>query len=106
VYMPINAGGVHWVTGAINLADSIFYVFDSMESQSTMLMLEQKVRDWTLVINRILEMRGNSIFTENLVGKYKSKGQRTAKQKVKVLLHRKSTYCQLKIKVLPWIKES
>ncbi|GJX80826.1 hypothetical protein Tco_0328975 [Tanacetum coccineum] len=23
VYMPINVGGVHWVTGAINLADSI-----------------------------------------------------------------------------------
>ncbi|GJV98783.1 transposase, MuDR, MULE transposase domain protein [Tanacetum coccineum] len=32
VYMPINAGGVHWVTGAINLADLIFYVFDSMKS--------------------------------------------------------------------------
>ncbi|GJZ11931.1 phospholipase-like protein [Tanacetum coccineum] len=39
VYMPINAGGVHWVTGAINLADSIFYVFDSMESETRMLML-------------------------------------------------------------------
>nr|GEX49035.1 phospholipase-like protein [Tanacetum cinerariifolium] len=33
VYMPINAGGVHWVTEAINLADSIFYVFYSMESE-------------------------------------------------------------------------
>nr|GEW10267.1 hypothetical protein [Tanacetum cinerariifolium] len=42
VYMPINAGGVHWVTGAINLVDSIFYVFDSMESESRMLMLEQQ----------------------------------------------------------------
>ncbi|GJY54104.1 hypothetical protein Tco_0445768 [Tanacetum coccineum] len=30
----------------------------------------------------------------------------TAKQKVKVLLSRKSKYCQLKIEVLPWIKES
>ncbi|GJZ04848.1 phospholipase-like protein [Tanacetum coccineum] len=58
VYMPINAGGVHWVTGAINLTDSIFYVFDSMESESRMLMLEQQVRDWTPVINRILQMRG------------------------------------------------
>ncbi|GJW53518.1 phospholipase-like protein [Tanacetum coccineum] len=58
VYMPINAGGVHWVTGAINLADSIFYVFDSMESETRMLMLEQQVRDWTPVINRILETRG------------------------------------------------
>nr|GEX66853.1 transposase, MuDR, MULE transposase domain protein [Tanacetum cinerariifolium] len=38
VYMPINVGGVHWVTGAINLADSIFYVFDSMESESRVLM--------------------------------------------------------------------
>ncbi|GKA27748.1 reverse transcriptase domain-containing protein [Tanacetum coccineum] len=35
------------------------------------------------------------------VRKYKSKGQRTAKQKVNVLLSRKSKYCQLKIKVLP-----
>ncbi|GJZ10100.1 phospholipase-like protein [Tanacetum coccineum] len=33
VYMPINVGGVHWVTRAINLVDSIFYVFDSMESR-------------------------------------------------------------------------
>ncbi|GJV55226.1 reverse transcriptase domain-containing protein [Tanacetum coccineum] len=58
VYMPINAGGVHWVTGAINLADSIFYVFNSMESEMRMLMLEQQVKDWTPVINSILEMRG------------------------------------------------
>ncbi|GKA94695.1 hypothetical protein Tco_0816733 [Tanacetum coccineum] len=28
------------------------------------------------------------------------------RQKVKVLLSRKSKYCQLKIEVLPWIKES
>ncbi|GJX53409.1 hypothetical protein Tco_0281778, partial [Tanacetum coccineum] len=40
------------------------------------------------------------------VGKNKSIGQRTAKQKVKVLLNRKSRYCQSKIEVLPWIKES
>ncbi|GJS59686.1 phospholipase-like protein [Tanacetum coccineum] len=58
VYMAINVGGVHWVTGAINLVDSIFYVFDSMESKSRMLMLEQQVRDWTPVINSILQMRG------------------------------------------------
>ncbi|GJS70060.1 transposase, MuDR, MULE transposase domain protein [Tanacetum coccineum] len=60
VYMPINDGGVHWVTGAINLVDSIFYVFDSMESESRMLMLEQQVRDWTPIINRILQMRGSA----------------------------------------------
>ncbi|GJW05943.1 phospholipase-like protein, partial [Tanacetum coccineum] len=58
VYMPINVGGVHWVTGAINLADSIFYVYDSMECESRMLMLEQQVRNWTPVINRILQMLG------------------------------------------------
>nr|GEW47598.1 hypothetical protein [Tanacetum cinerariifolium] len=58
VYMPINARGVHWVTGAINLADSIFYVFDSMKSESRMLMLEQQVNNWTPVINIILEKRG------------------------------------------------
>nr|GEW13622.1 phospholipase-like protein [Tanacetum cinerariifolium] len=58
VYMPINAGGVHWVTGAINLADSIFYVFDSMESESRMLILEQQVNNWTPVINNIFETCG------------------------------------------------
>ncbi|GKC64031.1 hypothetical protein Tco_1096629 [Tanacetum coccineum] len=41
-----------------------------------------------------------------IVGKNKSIGQCTAKQKVKVLLSRKSRYCQSKIEVLPWIKES
>nr|GEY79314.1 hypothetical protein [Tanacetum cinerariifolium] len=45
VYMPINAGRVYWVTEAINLTDSIFYVFDSMESESRMLMLEQQVNN-------------------------------------------------------------
>nr|GEY98991.1 hypothetical protein [Tanacetum cinerariifolium] len=44
VYMPINAGGVHWVTGAINLTDSIVYVFDSMESESRM----TENANWTL----------------------------------------------------------
>ncbi|GKD53773.1 phospholipase-like protein, partial [Tanacetum coccineum] len=33
VYMPINAGGDHWVTGAINLPNSRFYVFDSLHSE-------------------------------------------------------------------------
>nr|GEW60091.1 F-box protein At2g27310-like [Tanacetum cinerariifolium] len=58
VYMPINAEGVHWVTRAINLANSIFYVFDSMESESGMLMLEQQVKNKTPVINSILETCG------------------------------------------------
>ncbi|GJU83984.1 phospholipase-like protein [Tanacetum coccineum] len=33
VYMPINAGGDHWVTGAVNLLNSRFYVFDSLHSE-------------------------------------------------------------------------
>nr|GFB98622.1 hypothetical protein [Tanacetum cinerariifolium] len=33
VYMPINVGGNHWVSGAVNLTLSVFYVFDYMESQ-------------------------------------------------------------------------
>ncbi|GJR98734.1 phospholipase-like protein [Tanacetum coccineum] len=89
VYMPINAGGVHWVTGAINLAASIFYVFDSMESETRMLMLEQQVRDWSPVINRILEMRGyfngtgrqpyNFRFSYNELFGYKVPQQKNAK---------------------------
>ncbi|GJY17915.1 phospholipase-like protein [Tanacetum coccineum] len=33
VYMPINARGDHWVTGAVNLLNSRFYVFDSLHSE-------------------------------------------------------------------------
>ncbi|GJW78666.1 phospholipase-like protein, partial [Tanacetum coccineum] len=58
VYMPINVGGNHWVTGAVNLPHSIFYVFDSMESQSTSLLLEAQIKAWTPVINGILQTRG------------------------------------------------
>ncbi|GJX88660.1 phospholipase-like protein [Tanacetum coccineum] len=35
VLCPINVGGNHWVTGAVNLPHSFFYVFDSMESERT-----------------------------------------------------------------------
>nr|GEX21858.1 hypothetical protein [Tanacetum cinerariifolium] len=34
VYMAINAGENHWVTGAINLTYSVFYVFDSLHSDT------------------------------------------------------------------------
>ncbi|GJS07156.1 transposase, MuDR, MULE transposase domain protein [Tanacetum coccineum] len=54
VYMPINAGGNHWVTDAVNLPNSLFDVFDSMHSEGTRLMLEQQ----TPVINGILQSRG------------------------------------------------
>nr|GEW56976.1 hypothetical protein [Tanacetum cinerariifolium] len=30
VYMPVNAGGNHWVTSATDLAASLFYVYDSL----------------------------------------------------------------------------
>ncbi|GKC25932.1 phospholipase-like protein, partial [Tanacetum coccineum] len=33
VYMPINTGGDHWVTGAINLPNSRFYMFDYLHSE-------------------------------------------------------------------------
>ncbi|GJT47700.1 transposase, MuDR, MULE transposase domain protein [Tanacetum coccineum] len=44
--------------GAVNLPHSIFYVFDSMESQRTRLLLEDQIKAWTPVINGILQMRG------------------------------------------------
>ncbi|GJX99164.1 phospholipase-like protein [Tanacetum coccineum] len=58
VYMPINVGGNHWVTGAVNLSHSVFFVFDSMESQSTRFLLEAQIKAWTPVINGILQTRG------------------------------------------------
>ncbi|GKA57238.1 phospholipase-like protein, partial [Tanacetum coccineum] len=58
VYMPINAGGNHWVTGAVNLPNSLFYVFDFMHSEGTRLMLTQQIRDWTPVVNGILQSHG------------------------------------------------
>ncbi|GJV69648.1 phospholipase-like protein [Tanacetum coccineum] len=66
VYMPINAGGVHWVTGAINLADSIFYVFDSMENETRMLMLEQQEdRGRQLAIMNLGHQYGEEIEAKN-----------------------------------------
>ncbi|GKB70764.1 phospholipase-like protein [Tanacetum coccineum] len=50
VYMPINVGENHWVTGAVNLPHSIFYVFDSMESERTKLLLEHQIKAWTAVL--------------------------------------------------------
>ncbi|GJU89653.1 phospholipase-like protein [Tanacetum coccineum] len=58
VYMPINVGGNHWVTGAVNLPHSVFYVFDSTESQSRRLLLEAQIKAWTPIINGILQMHG------------------------------------------------
>ncbi|GJW90943.1 phospholipase-like protein [Tanacetum coccineum] len=59
VYMPINAGGDHWVTGAINLPNSRFYVFVSLHSEVRMSTLYDHIRNWTNVVNVILENRGH-----------------------------------------------
>ncbi|GKD36662.1 phospholipase-like protein [Tanacetum coccineum] len=45
MYMPINAGGDHWVTGAINLPNSRFYVFDSLHSEVRMSTLYDHIRN-------------------------------------------------------------
>nr|GEU90893.1 reverse transcriptase domain-containing protein [Tanacetum cinerariifolium] len=68
VYLSINAGGVHWVNGAINLVDSIFYVFDSTKSESRMLMLEQQIRDWTPVIGPQYDNKFNSPPRRSFIG--------------------------------------
>ncbi|GKD20095.1 phospholipase-like protein [Tanacetum coccineum] len=54
VYMPINAGGDHWVTGAVNLLNSRFYVFDSLHSEVRRSTLNEHIRNWTNVVNVIL----------------------------------------------------
>nr|GEX38982.1 hypothetical protein [Tanacetum cinerariifolium] len=86
VYMPINGGGVHWVTGEINLANSIFYVFDSMESESRMLMLEhQNLCDRArrepqlsvYMLSHYTNLPPTTILTKKTVDKTKKKGKTT-----------------------------
>ncbi|GKG27363.1 phospholipase-like protein, partial [Tanacetum coccineum] len=59
VYMPINAGGNHWVTGAINLPYSRFYVLDSLESDGRKASIYAHIRQWTRILNGILEEQGH-----------------------------------------------
>ncbi|GKF31518.1 hypothetical protein Tco_0101316, partial [Tanacetum coccineum] len=68
-------------------AATIFNIQDQSTSTSniTLLRIKWKMRWW------------NSTSSEQNVGKYKSKSQSTAKWKIKVLLNRKSKYCQSKI---------
>nr|GFA34830.1 hypothetical protein [Tanacetum cinerariifolium] len=40
VYMPISARGNHWVTDAINLTHLVFYMFDSLYSDTAKVSLE------------------------------------------------------------------
>ncbi|GJW69764.1 phospholipase-like protein [Tanacetum coccineum] len=58
VYMPINAGGDHWVTGAVNLSNFRFYVFDSLHSEVRRSTLYEHIRNWTNVVNVIFQSRG------------------------------------------------
>ncbi|GKD33604.1 phospholipase-like protein [Tanacetum coccineum] len=44
--------------GCSKLPHFVFYVFDSMESGRTRLLLEHQIKAWTPVINDILQMRG------------------------------------------------
>ncbi|GJW54775.1 UPF0187 protein, chloroplastic-like protein [Tanacetum coccineum] len=64
VYMPINTGGNHWVTGAINLPDSKFYVLDSLESDGRISSIYARIRQWTITLNGILEEQGHFERTE------------------------------------------
>nr|GEU80641.1 hypothetical protein [Tanacetum cinerariifolium] len=50
--------GNHWVTGAINLTHSVFYVLDSLHSDTIRVLLEQQISAWTPLINGILQTRG------------------------------------------------
>ncbi|GKC52943.1 phospholipase-like protein [Tanacetum coccineum] len=64
VYMSINTGGNHWVTGAINLPDSKFYVLDSLESDGRISSIYARIRQWTITLNGILEEQGRFERTE------------------------------------------
>ncbi|GJS72793.1 phospholipase-like protein [Tanacetum coccineum] len=58
VYMPINAGGDHWVTGAVNLPNFRFYVFDSLHSEFDSPTLFETIRNWTNVVKVIFQSHG------------------------------------------------
>ncbi|GJT17413.1 phospholipase-like protein, partial [Tanacetum coccineum] len=58
VFLPIHAGGDHWVMGAINLPHSTFYVLYSLHSHNRNSSLSQYISEWTEVLNDILEELG------------------------------------------------
>ncbi|GKE04389.1 phospholipase-like protein [Tanacetum coccineum] len=45
VFLPIHVAGNHWVTGVIDLANSHFYVFDSLASEENKKLCD-KLRKW------------------------------------------------------------
>ncbi|GJZ03826.1 phospholipase-like protein [Tanacetum coccineum] len=58
VFLPIHVAGNHWATGVIHLANSHFYVFDSMFIEENNNVISQLIECWTPVLNHILEERG------------------------------------------------
>ncbi|GJZ23125.1 transposase, MuDR, MULE transposase domain protein [Tanacetum coccineum] len=58
VFLPIHVAGNHWATGVIRLANSHFYVFDSMASEENKDVISLLIKCWTPVLNHILEDRG------------------------------------------------
>nr|GEV11858.1 hypothetical protein [Tanacetum cinerariifolium] len=57
VFLPIHVAGNHWATGVIHLANSHFYVYDSMSSRKNNNVISQLIKCWTPVLNHILEER-------------------------------------------------
>ncbi|GJS67707.1 phospholipase-like protein [Tanacetum coccineum] len=61
VFLPIHVAGNHWATGVIRLANSHFYVFDSMASEENKDVISLLIKCWTPVLNHILEDREGDV---------------------------------------------
>nr|GEY77953.1 phospholipase-like protein [Tanacetum cinerariifolium] len=59
VYMPINSGGDHWVTGVLNLRGSTIHVIDSLNSPHRRNPLIDHQSKWTNMLNVLLEKSGH-----------------------------------------------
>ncbi|GJW54754.1 phospholipase-like protein [Tanacetum coccineum] len=59
VYMPINSGGNHWVTGVLNLRWSTIHVIDSLNNPHRRKQLIDHISKWTNVLNVLLEKAGH-----------------------------------------------
>nr|GEU92660.1 phospholipase-like protein [Tanacetum cinerariifolium] len=59
VYMPINTGGNHWVTGILNLGASTIHIIDSLEWTGRIPSSIDHILIWTNVLNVLLEKAGH-----------------------------------------------
>ncbi|GJR22452.1 phospholipase-like protein [Tanacetum coccineum] len=59
VYMPINTGGNHWVTGILNLRASTIHIIDSLEWTGRIPSLIDHISKWTNVLNVLLGKAGH-----------------------------------------------